>query len=346
VDAVPLSSLFIAGAAGHALEPRYAIRLVADAAARIHDLHERGLVHGRLGAHEIRVLPDGTVRIDEFTVVLSRTVDPRDDVFSLGAILWELLTRKRLRRDRAILPPSRAGRGVPDVVDDACLLALAERPDERFQTADDLKKALEAQLGDAAGERQAIARYLERVFAHERIEDLVAEIPTELPPPSRPPRWKWIAGTALVVVVGTGLAMSGSDDADGQAAPIAPSPLPVAAPAPPPPHTASAPKAVAARQARRAKPPLAPPRAASPDALFDEGANLFVTGQIGEAKSRFRKAVEADPEHAPAHRALGLVYQLEGADAPAVREFERYLRLAPDAADADAIRGRLETLLR
>jgi len=85
---------------------------------------------------------------------------------------------------------------------------------------------------------------------------------------------------------------------------------------------------------------------ASPDELYREGARLYVAGRFDEARRKFQAALAASPRFAPAHRGLGLIYERSGDAAQAARSFQSYLRLAPGAADAAAIRARLGRLRR
>jgi eukaryotic-like serine/threonine-protein kinase len=97
-----------------------------------------------------------------------------------------------------------------------------------------------------------------------------------------------------------------------------------------------------ARSTPKSTPRSVPKRSAA--VLYSEGAELFVRGQHAEAKARFKAAIEANPSHAQSHRGLGLVYQALGNKSSAISSFEKYLRLAPDASDAEAIRARVTKL--
>jgi serine/threonine protein kinase len=82
-------------------------------------------------------------------------VDHRCDLFSLGIVLYEMLTRRRLFRgssdvqtiqniqDMEIAPPSTHNPEVSDELDAIVMKALARPPGERFQTARQMEEALE-----------------------------------------------------------------------------------------------------------------------------------------------------------------------------------------------------------
>jgi len=109
-------------------------------------------------------------------------------------------------------------------------------------------------------------------------------------------------------------------------------------PAPPkkkaPPATSEEPAAETA--------PAAP--SASPAQLYKEGAQLTLAGKLPEAQKKYIAALRVSPGYAPALRGLGLVYEKSGQKAKAIKSLQAYLRLAPKAADAGAIRARIERL--
>jgi len=82
--------------------------------------------------------------------VIGGTVDRRSDIFSLGVVLYESLTGRRLFqgasefeiiekvRSCQITPPSHHVPAIPKRVDDILLKALERDPDKRYQTAEEL----------------------------------------------------------------------------------------------------------------------------------------------------------------------------------------------------------------
>ncbi len=88
-------------------------------------------------------------------------LDRRSDVFSLGIVLWEMLTGKRLffaqdeslslrlidQSDEHVTPPSAHRPGIPPTLDRVVLQALTQRPEERIPSADAFAEDLEWALG-------------------------------------------------------------------------------------------------------------------------------------------------------------------------------------------------------
>jgi len=115
----------------------------------------------------------GTVRYMSPEQVRGQEVDVRTDLYSLGATLYEALVgdtpfdgnthfeimTKHLHEQPK--PPSALGVEVPAAVEEALMRSLAKKPDGRWATARDFRKALEAVLKEAdiaPSETQRLAR--------------------------------------------------------------------------------------------------------------------------------------------------------------------------------------------
>ena len=114
------------------------------------------------------------------------TIDHRSDIFSLGIILYEMLTGRRLFKtgsDTATLekiktvdikPPSKLNARVPERLERIVMRALTATAEERYQTAkemqDDLLEFLFPATPDAIA--QSLARFMQALF----VEEIAAEL--------------------------------------------------------------------------------------------------------------------------------------------------------------------------
>jgi len=81
------------------------------------------------------------------------------------------------------------------------------------------------------------------------------------------------------------------------------------------------------------------------DVRVDMGTCYKNNGQPDRAAEEFRKAIKINPRHLYAHRNLGVVLAFDFGDKKsAIKEFEEYLRLSPNAHDAQRIRQEIAKL--
>jgi serine/threonine protein kinase len=115
--------------------------------------------------------------------LLGRDVDHRADVFSVGVVLWEMLTGKRLfRRDSdaatlyaimndSIPPPSALRTDVPLQLDRIVARAVARAPADRFDTAEQMAGALDDFMAHTPRfEARALGARMEELFGSTRAE--------------------------------------------------------------------------------------------------------------------------------------------------------------------------------
>ncbi|MBN1551290.1 TonB family protein, partial [bacterium] len=116
-----------------------------------------------------------------------QTVDRRSDIFSVGVLLYEMLTGKRIflaDNEIAILqkvrewdppPPSSANARVSSILDRIILKAIAKNPADRFQTADEMRSDLDSFLGTIKPSPKALdlGLYMRGLFS----EEIAREVP-------------------------------------------------------------------------------------------------------------------------------------------------------------------------
>jgi eukaryotic-like serine/threonine-protein kinase len=142
--------------------------------------HRHGIVHRDIKPHNVLVDAEGRVKVTDFGIARAGTsqmtetgsivgtaqylspeqarggeVDPRSDLYSLGIVLYELLTGKTpFDGDTPVeiamkhlsttpKPPSKLRPDIPRELDMVVLRALAKNPDDRYQTADEMEADLE-----------------------------------------------------------------------------------------------------------------------------------------------------------------------------------------------------------
>ncbi len=160
------------------LPPTLVAQIGSEVARGLHYAHRLGLVHRDVTPHNVLLSFEGAVKLADFGIAKAGTkltspgilkgkfaymspeqargdeVDARTDVFALGIVLWEMLTGARLfdgDSDVAVLkavqqsviaPPARLNPDVHPDLDAVVMRALERDPEKRYQTAQELERAL------------------------------------------------------------------------------------------------------------------------------------------------------------------------------------------------------------
>jgi serine/threonine-protein kinase len=174
-----------AEAAGRPMNVRRALEIAIQIADAVADAHAAGFVHGGLSPESIVISAKGRAKIPAFELAApggfdqdgrearlhdyespeeagGQPPDDRSDIYSVGAILYEMLTTRRPNH-RGASAPSASNPKVPKEIDAVVLKAVAPNPANRYQSAVGLAGELRAsitvldQLG-VAGEEEELAQ--------------------------------------------------------------------------------------------------------------------------------------------------------------------------------------------
>jgi len=171
-----------------------ALAIVSACAAGLHHAHEKKIVHRDVSPSNIIVGYDGSVKLLDFGIakagqlagklaymspeqVKGDVVDRRSDVWSLGVVLYELATTTRLFKgdgdDASIMDQIIGGKiplpriRRPDLTNELqtiIMSALTTDPKRRFQTADELRAAIDAYAEKTGGVAADLTTYMKRQF--------------------------------------------------------------------------------------------------------------------------------------------------------------------------------------
>src|SRR4051812_18844343 len=174
------------------LGPDEAIRIADCVASALEHAHSKGVIHRDLKPANVWLAEDGTAKLGDFglafsldrsrmtragTIVgtvaymspeqaLGRKPDAASDLYSLGAMLYEMLTgRPPFAGDSAVsvisqhtsaepVAPSWHSPDVPRALEEVVLRLLAKSPEDRYPSATELREALRHARGVAESDRR------------------------------------------------------------------------------------------------------------------------------------------------------------------------------------------------
>jgi len=164
------------------MPPRRALEVIADACQALNFSHQHGIIHRDVKPANIMISDAGAVKVMDFGIARAladtgnsvtqtaavigtaqylspeqargESVDARSDVYSLGCVLYEMLTGEppfvgdspvavayqHVREDP--IPPSQKRAGISPELDAVVLKALTKNPDNRYQSAAEMRADL------------------------------------------------------------------------------------------------------------------------------------------------------------------------------------------------------------
>jgi serine/threonine-protein kinase len=170
----------------------YIVGQAARGLAYAHDFEGLELAHGDVTPSKIRLSYAGEVKVVGFGLTGAKAVTPsaaaderrralaryrapeavagrdggdrRADLYALGVLLWELVTGRRFVPGESPELPSRVESGVSHQLDWVVSKAIARGPEQRFQSADELRLTLAECLPAGRNLERSLADLLARLY--------------------------------------------------------------------------------------------------------------------------------------------------------------------------------------
>ncbi len=213
--------------------PLTAIKFAREILSALAEAHRHDIVHRDIKPHNVIVSPDWNVKVTDFGIARSgasqmteagsivgtaqylspeqargKPVDQRSDLYSVGIVLYEMLTGTvPFTGDAAVEiamkhlsnipePPSTRREGISPDLDAVVMRALAKDPEQRYASADEMDADL-ARVARGVAVSQQTSETMTQVLADAEATSIVpraAATPPPAPPAYRPPSYYEEAG--------------------------------------------------------------------------------------------------------------------------------------------------------
>ncbi|MGH2710658.1 MAG: Stk1 family PASTA domain-containing Ser/Thr kinase [Actinomycetota bacterium] len=223
------------------LLPQRAIEIAEAVCGGLSAAHEGGLVHRDIKPGNIMITRDGEVKVMDFGIARTSTgdtltqtasilgtasylspeqaqgesVDARSDIYSLGCVLYEMLTaRAPFTGDSPVtiaykhvrenpVPPSRVNADVSSSVEAVVMKCMAKNPANRYQIADELREDLaRVHRGGAPLATPVLADSTEMLTRARARPDQTQMMTGGMPPDERRGgRRTWIAAIVVILIL-------------------------------------------------------------------------------------------------------------------------------------------------
>ncbi len=223
--------------------PRRAAEYGAQVAAALSVAHGYDIIHRDIKPQNIVLTPDGTIKVMDFGIARAgntnmtqtgsvlgtaqyvspeqaqgRPLGPTSDLYSLGIVLYELSTGRlpfdgdtpvsvALKQvNEAPVPPRQIDPAIPAALEAVILKAMAKKPQERYQSAEEMRRDLlrvsQGESVDAMAVGTAVAAAVPATTVMPAARPPGTAKAGEAPAGRKTNPWPWIVAAIALLVVG------------------------------------------------------------------------------------------------------------------------------------------------